>query len=221
MAQQPKPRRSQAERSAETRQRLLDAAVSLMHERGLAGTSTNDIAETAGVSRGALTHHFESREELIAAAIEDMLDKVIGELKSYATRVAEGESSSDALIEFLYGVMSDRLFYVTLEYLPEARHNAMFRHRLVPVVSRWHAALDGIWGELTARYGMKPEAGRDLLNATMCLIRGMIAQTILRDDPPYYRRLLDFWKASIRAQLATARPERNGPRIVTIPLRGQ
>jgi AcrR family transcriptional regulator len=219
--QQPRVRRSQAERSAETRQRLLDAAITLMHERGLAGTSTNDIAEAAGVSRGALTHHFESREELIAAAIEDMLDRVIGELETYATRVAEGETASDDLIEFLYGVMSNRLFYVTLEYLPEARHNAMFRARLVPVVSRWHAALDEIWSELMGRYGLKPEAGRDLLNATMCLIRGMIAQTILRDDPPYYRRLLDFWKASIRAQLAAAAaPPRVVPRILALTPKG-
>ena len=61
MAKQPPKRRSQKERSSETQARLLDAAVTLLHERGLAGTSTHDIAEAAGVSRGALTHHFESR----------------------------------------------------------------------------------------------------------------------------------------------------------------
>ncbi len=65
--QQPRVRRSQAERSAETRQRLLDAAITLMHERGLAGTLDQRYRRGAGVSRGALTHHFESREELIAA----------------------------------------------------------------------------------------------------------------------------------------------------------
>ena len=203
MAPAPRVRRSQAERSAETRQQLLEAAVMLLHEHGLANVSTTDIAAAAGVSRGALTHHFDSREELIAAAIEYMLDKVTGELRAYASERARSEISSDSLIDFLYGVMSNRLYFVTLEYLPEARHNASFRTRLVPVVSRWHAALDDIWGELMGRYGMKPEQGRDLLNATMCLMRGMIAQTILRDDPPYYARLLEFWKASVRSQLAT------------------
>ena len=184
----------------------MTAAVNLMHDKGLSHTSTNDIAEEAGVSRGALTHHFENREDLITQAIAHMLELVIGELKAYTSQVAEGAASSDELIDFLWGVMSNRLFYVTLEYLPEARHNAMFRGRVVPVVSQWHQALDVIWGELAQRYGVGTAEARDLMNATMCLIRGMIAQTILRDDPPYFQRLLEFWKANVRAQLA------NGPR---------
>lgn len=198
-------RRSQQERTAETRQRLLTAAVTLLHDKGMAHTSTNDIAEEAGVSRGALTHHFESREDLMAQAIAHMLELVIDELKSYTSQVAEGAASSDELIDFLWGVMSNRLFYVTLEYLPEARHNAMFRGRVVPVVSQWHSALDVIWGELAQRYGVGTAEARDLMNATMCLIRGMIAQTILRDDPPYFRRLLELWKANVRAQLVGGR----------------
>lgn len=199
-------RRSQQERTAETRQRLLTAAVNLMHDKGLSHTSTNDIAGEAGVSRGALTHHFESREDLITQAIAHMLELVIADLKAYTSQVAEGAASSDELIDFLWGVMSNRLFFVTLEYLPEARHNAMFRGRVVPVVSQWHQALDVIWGELAQRYGVGTTEARDLMNATMCLIRGMIAQTILRDDPPYFQRLLEFWKANVRVQLA------NGPR---------
>jgi AcrR family transcriptional regulator len=200
-------RRSQQERTAETRTRLLTAAVTLLHDKGLAHTSTNDIAEAAGVSRGALTHHFESREDLITSAIEHMLAGVTGKLEAFTHEFAKGEASSDELIDFLSHMMSERLFYVTLEFLPEARHNAMFRERLVPVVSAWHGALDTIWSELALRYGVPPEAARSLMNATMCVLRGMIAQTILRDDPPYYARLLEFWKASVRAQLAGATAE--------------
>lgn len=195
-------RRSQQERTAETRTRLLDAAVTLLHDKGLTHTSTNDIAEAAGVSRGALTHHFESREDLITCAIEHMLAGVTVELEAFTHQFATGEASSDELIDFLWRLMSNRLFYVTLEFLPEARHNTMFRERLVPVVSDWHSALDVIWSELAQRYGVPAEEARSLMNATMCVLRGMIAQTILRDDPPYYARLLEFWKASVRTQLA-------------------
>jgi AcrR family transcriptional regulator len=173
-----------------------------MHEKGLSHTSTNDIAEAAGVSRGALTHHFESREDLITCAIEHMLAEATAELEVFTHQFAAGEASSDALIDFLWRLMSNRLFYVTLEFLPEARHNALFKDRLVPVVSDWHHALDAIWAELALRYGVPAGDARSLMNATMCVIRGMIAQTILRDDPPYFARLLEFWKSSVRAQLA-------------------
>ena len=192
----------------------MNAAVTLIHEKGLSHTSTNDIAEAAGVSRGALTHHFESREDLITSAIEHMLASVIVELETFTHEFSQGEASSDELIDFLWKIMSNRLFYVTLEYLPEARHNAMFKERLVPVVSHWHGALDVIWSELALRYGVPADEARSLMNATMCVVRGMIAQTILRDDPPYYARLLEFWKASVRAHLARVSPGRQADKAV-------
>ena len=38
------------------------------------------------------------------------------------------------------------------------------------------------------------------MNATMCLIRGMIAQSATRDDPAYFDALLDFWKEQMRRE---------------------
>ena len=61
-------RRTQQERTADTTLKLLNATIDLLHDRGLYRMSTSDIAEAAGVSRGALTHHFNSKEEIIAAA---------------------------------------------------------------------------------------------------------------------------------------------------------
>lgn len=46
-------RRSQKERSAETSARLMNATIDLLHDRGLARTTTPEIARVAGVSRGA------------------------------------------------------------------------------------------------------------------------------------------------------------------------
>jgi hypothetical protein len=95
-------------------------------------------------------------------------------------------------------MMSDRLFYVTMEYLPEARHNPGFKADLVPVVRDFHAGLDAVWTALASRSGVDPDHTRVVMNATMCLVRGMIAQTILRNDPPYYAAMLRFWKAQVR-----------------------
>src|SRR3954464_2789270 len=62
-------RRSQAERSATTREALLDATVACLIEDGYAHTTTSRVAERAGVSRGAHLHHFQTRTSLVAAAI--------------------------------------------------------------------------------------------------------------------------------------------------------
>src|SRR5689334_21891651 len=65
-------RRTQAERRASTRSALLDAARELFAEHGIAATANDDIAAHAGVTRGALYHHFDSKADVAAAVIEQL-----------------------------------------------------------------------------------------------------------------------------------------------------
>jgi AcrR family transcriptional regulator len=204
-------RRSQKERSAETSTRLMSATIDLLHDRGLSRTSTPEIARAAGVSRGALTHHFASREAIISASVAEMLGKTTADLHRFAEDFMQRGGSSDEIVDYIWRMMSDRLFYVTMEYLPEARHNPSFRADLVPVVREFHAGLDAIWTALAARTGVDPDHVRVVMNATMCLVRGMISQTILRTDPEYYGDMLRFWKQQVRRQF----PSESNVRAVT------
>jgi AcrR family transcriptional regulator len=60
----------------ETRQRIIDAATMLFIERGYTGTSVRDIAERLGMTKGSLYYHFESKEDLLHAAVSPLLDGV-------------------------------------------------------------------------------------------------------------------------------------------------
>ncbi|SFI42223.1 transcriptional regulator, TetR family [Bosea sp. OK403] len=194
-------RRSQKERSAETSTRLMNATIDLLHDRGLARTTTPEIARQAGVSRGALTHHFTTREAIISVSVADMLSKTTRDLHRFAEDFIARGGSSDEIVDYIWQMMDDRLFYVTMEYLPEARHNPDFRADLIPTVRDFHAGLDAIWTALAARTGVDPDHTRIVMNATMCLVRGMISQTVLRpNDPAYYQEMLAFWKQQVRQQ---------------------
>lgn len=196
-------RRSQKERSADTSARLMHATIDLMHDRGLARTTTPEIARAAGVSRGALTHHFAGREAIITASVADLLGRSSRNLHRFAEAFAERGGSSDEIVDYIWQMMSDRLFYVTMEFLPEARHNDEFRADLVPVVREFHAGLDAVWTALAARTKVDADHTRVVMNATMCLVRGMIAQTVLRKDPAYYAEMLNFWKLQVRQHFPT------------------
>jgi len=174
------------------------ATVALLHDDGIVRTSTPAIAKKAGVSRGALTHHFNTREDILTASIADLLTHVTGDLHRFAEAFAARGGSSDEIVDYIWGMMEDRLWFVTMEFLPEARHNPDFKAQLVPVVRDFHAGLDAIWVALANRTGVDPAHVRTIMNATRCLVRGMLSQTILRDDPAYYRTLLTFWKTQIR-----------------------
>jgi AcrR family transcriptional regulator len=63
-------RRTQAERTEATRTALIAAARPLFADRGYAGVGTEEIARAAGVTRGALYHHFEGKRELFEAVYE-------------------------------------------------------------------------------------------------------------------------------------------------------
>jgi AcrR family transcriptional regulator len=72
-----KPRETQAVRSARTRRALLDAARALFAEKGFAATGREEIAQRAGVTRGALYHHFTSKTDVAAAVVEELEGELV------------------------------------------------------------------------------------------------------------------------------------------------
>src|SRR4051794_27287883 len=75
MAPTSTPRRTQAQRSASTQEALLDATIESLVEDGYVGTTTARVAERAGVSRGAHLHHFQTRNALVAAAVQRLSNR--------------------------------------------------------------------------------------------------------------------------------------------------
>ncbi len=195
-------RQTQEQRSDRTQLLVQEATLRLLLEVGYTRLTTAEVARSAGVSRGALTHQFASKEELVVRSISHQLDGVSSSLNAFAASALPGRPGVEETVDHLWAVMSDGLFYITMEYLPEARHNPPFRSSLIPVVQRFHAALDLVWAKLASANGLGPEQARVTLNATMCLIRGMVAQSVLRDEPGYFTELLAYWKRHLRAEIA-------------------
>ncbi len=89
-----RPRQTQAARSARTRAALLQAARELFAEKGFAATGRDEIAERAGVTRGALYHHFASKTDVAAGVVE----QIEGELVDLVVAAAlEGTGVRDQL----------------------------------------------------------------------------------------------------------------------------
>ncbi len=84
MTQEP-AQRTQAERRESTRAALVDAARPLLAERGYANVGTEEIVRAAGVTRGALYHHFDGKEGLFLAVFEaveqELLDLIAGRIE--------------------------------------------------------------------------------------------------------------------------------------------
>jgi TetR/AcrR family transcriptional regulator len=81
-----KPNSPPSERSAETRQRILDAALGEFAANGLAGARTEAIAAAAGVNKALLYYYFDSKEKLYAAALEMIAERVRDNTMAIFTR---------------------------------------------------------------------------------------------------------------------------------------
>jgi AcrR family transcriptional regulator len=131
-------RRTQAERTEATREALIEAARGLFAERGYAGVGTEEIVRAAGVTRGALYHHFEGKRELFAAVYE----RIEAEL---AERIAAGALAANAASPLAAMRAGSEMFLAACTE-PEAQRIVLLDG---PSVLGWDR-----WREIAARYGL-------------------------------------------------------------------
>src|SRR4051794_7268712 len=65
-------RRTQEERTQQTQEKLVRSAIELLKKRRYVGLRTIDVAEHAGLSKGASTHHFPTKDALVLRALEEV-----------------------------------------------------------------------------------------------------------------------------------------------------
>jgi AcrR family transcriptional regulator len=172
----------------------MQATLECILQKGIRATSTVDIAKQAGVSRGALVHHYPTKAILMEAAMEDLLDREVESFRETAKRVEEGTLEFETLLDILHEHFKGDLFMVTLEFLTAARTDKAVKEVLVPLATHFNESLEAIWEQLVSSVQHNAHENRVALNATLCMMRGMAAQSIWRDDPELYREMMLFWK---------------------------
>jgi AcrR family transcriptional regulator len=198
--------RTQAERSAGTREKILNVAIDLLYQKGLRDTSTVDIARAAGVSRGALLHHYPTKEELLKEALRFLLRKEIDSIRGMANDIDRGALDTEGFFDALWEKFSGPLFMVTLEYVTASRTDPAIKSALQPVAYEFNASLDEIWELFFTESSVPPGERRKALTATLCFMRGMGTQTVWREDPAFFADMLNYWKRFIRSSIGLSRP---------------
>ena len=151
------PRRSQAERSASTREALLDATIWCLVEDGYANTTTARVSKRAGLSRGAHLHHFQTRQALLAAAMEHLAERRGEHLLEAAEKLPSGRERLAAGLDLLWSGYASPLYQAALDLWTHARTDPELRERLAPIerdLDRQTLRLSRtLFGELAERPG--------------------------------------------------------------------
>jgi AcrR family transcriptional regulator len=185
----------QAQKSARTRDRILDAAINCFVELGYTNVTTAKVASTADVSRGAMLHHFPSKTELIQAAVEYLHDKL---LEDYTNRVAnipatlKGKKRRRAGIDAYWDHLTGDLFVVYHELCVVSRTDPELKSILENSqllfekhVRDSNATLFDEWQDRGDRFLLA-------MDVTKFMMEGMAAGQLMTNRDARVKRLLSY-----------------------------
>lgn len=191
----------QEERTRAMRQRLLEATVELLVERGWSGTSTTLVSKRAGVSRGAQLHHFPTKNDLVLAAVEHLSEVRGRELAEAAADLPAGGRPSRAVLEMLAEHFTGPVFTAALELWVAARTDPHLLASLAPLEQHIGREIHRRTVELLGVDESTPGV-RELVQATLDLVRGLGLANTITDDTVRRRRILDQWARTLDARIS-------------------
>lgn len=165
-------RRTQEERRTETRQKLLDATIRSLVDFGYPATTGRRVAELAGVSRGAQTHHYPQMSDLISDAVEHLAERRAAEFRRRVEELRGTERQVPDLVDLLWEDFSSDLFVAVVKLWVAAADDPELRQRISPLERQVRSALRETMDELAAELGA-PEATGPRLDLTISAIRGL------------------------------------------------
>lgn len=188
------------DRSRLTRQRLLEATVHCLAERGWPATTMTVIADEAGISRGALQHHFRTRETLVVAALEYMFEERRAVVDRMSPPGGDGADRVHAVVSTLIEVYNGELFRAALHAWTAAAAEDQVREVIAPLERRFARSVHDLAVEHLGVDDADPHV-RTLIQATLDLARGLALADLLTDDSKRRRRIVRTWSATLAQEL--------------------
>ncbi|MGV8873848.1 MAG: TetR/AcrR family transcriptional regulator [Rhodococcus sp. (in: high G+C Gram-positive bacteria)] len=177
------------------RRRVVEATVECLVEHGYAGTTTQRVQVQAGVSRGALLHHFPSKPAMFLAAVSHVGEQQDLAIRAAAERSVSGSDRVEFAFEVLHDAMSGPLYLAGYELWMAARTDSDLRSVLAPYERTVGQNLRElgvlIFGpEFSTQPGF-PTAFESLVQ----MFRGLALTGVLRENPDREKELIAAWSA--------------------------
>ncbi|MGV9668470.1 TetR/AcrR family transcriptional regulator [Nocardia niigatensis] len=141
-------RRTQAERTAQTRRAVLDATIDALVEVGFRAVTTTDVAHRARVSIGALLHHFPTKSDLLCAAVAHSFDRDVEEYREVMPAPDPSADQVDIAIELLWSMYERPTYTAWRELWTAARTDAELAAAVVDIDRKVMAAIERGYAEM-------------------------------------------------------------------------
>lgn len=197
----PRPR-TQAERSEETRTRILKAAANLIRTRGYARFRTADVAEAAGLSRGAQLHHFPTKDALVVATLAYVFEQAQVLSRRRAASLDRPRDLIEAVIADAREFFFSEHFKVAIDIVLSTSTDQSVRKQILDISRKARRPVEAAWTEALVASGVPSPVAADIVALTLALVRGLALRTLWDNDPEWFDRLFLVWREMIKVFLA-------------------
>lgn len=167
------------------RGRLLQATVDCLVDYGYAGTTTAAVVKRAGVSRGAILHHFPTKADLVATAVEYVLDRRNESFKVTFASLPRDDGLMDAVLGALWQEVNGPTFHAWLELIVASRTDAVLKKKVNAIAGKWTESVDSTFREI---FGLPRTPDRPAFAlaplVTMTMMEGLAVEKLARSDDP-------------------------------------
>jgi AcrR family transcriptional regulator len=172
LAAAPRGRRSQEQRSAETRERLIVAAIECIERVGYVEATTTLIAQQANVSRGALQHHFATKTDLIVAVIDRVSEELNLRFDVASLAAAPLETRVAAIVDRYWDVFTGPSFRAVLGISLSIAGEPALASRLSDSLDEARESYGVVWHELFRDAGLSAAELSAIRRVVMSAARG-------------------------------------------------
>ncbi len=174
----PRPRterRKNSERSASTRGLILDATITCLNEWGYGGVTNIKVADAAGVSRGAMMHHFPTRQALIVATVEHADQRLKDFRATEMAKIPAGLARFRAILD--QSLVTQRMPEGTAlnEVRIGSRSDTEIREAVTPIMSAISEDYVRVVSRIAREAGLKPNRELHGLTGTVAMATRALA----------------------------------------------
>jgi AcrR family transcriptional regulator len=202
-----RPRRTQAERALSTQKKLIDSAIEVLKRKRYVGFRTADVAELAGVSKGA-QHHFPSKDMVVLQALEEVLRQTQARALQ---RIEAGRKRPQQLLELL--LVDSKEFFLGEDFLlsldlmmvdPQSSLGVSVKQ----VAQQYRLPVEEAWVDALAEAGYPHTQASAVVRLTYAISRGCGIRQLIAPSGQEVDQLLGTWLPMAEALLGLGKARR-------------
>ncbi len=184
----------QEQKSEATRRRICEGAARCLFANGYHRTSIKQIADHAGVSQGALQHHFPSKDDLVEATAAFLLTRSLKWFALVKLELAKDHSAfGDVIRRSWREQFTTDEYGALLEIMTAARTDDNLRARIAPKLDGWRTAIEAELRDILHPFAGNAENLTALLNISLCMMTGLLVHEGLLGDEQRMNMMLEQW----------------------------